>query len=76
MSKSRRVPKKFEDPSDPERSRAKDFGLKFPVKERGKVEGHCHSFLLTDKDQSINIVEWKDGEITAFIEEYDDDDDD
>ncbi len=60
----------FEDLNHPDRHAAVEFGHKSAIKEDNRVVGHCHSFLLEDRGESINIVMFKDGEMGAYIEDH------
>lgn len=73
--KTRRGKKKFEDPKDPERSRAKEDGIIVPIKEGRRVVGRCHSWYLEDKEHAVNVVQWDDGSLAAYIESFETADD-
>jgi hypothetical protein len=54
---------RFEDPNDPERSAARDFGF---------TRDGCTSWFLEDRQESIEIVQRPNGELCAHIEDFND----
>ncbi len=63
--------REFEDETDPDRSRATEFGVRFAIREGRRRMGFEYSWFFEDRSQALILIERKDGRLTAALEDFD-----